>query len=115
RAKAAYRVLAELLNECLPDISDSITVTWVPTAPKNIRIRGYDHMELIARHLAKLRDWPVRPTLKRKNNATQHFTKNAVQRRRQAAGFFEPRKRLDVTKTYLLIDDIYTTGSTLAA
>lgn len=115
RAKAAYRVLAELLNECLPDISDDITVTWVPTAPRNIRIRGYDHMELVAKHLAKLRDWPVASTLRRRNNATQHFTKSATERRRQAVGFFEPKSKLDPEKTYLLIDDIYTTGSTLAA
>lgn len=87
----------------------------IPTTPHNIRIRGYDHMLLTARALARRRNWCVAPLLSRRNNTTQHFAKSAAERRRQAVGFFEIQKKPEVDRTYLIIDDIYTTGSTIKA
>lgn len=113
RVQAADVVLAELLNEALPELSDTTIIVPIPTAAKNSRKRGYDHMWRIARRLGKLRGLPVRPLLRRRNNVTQHYAKTAAQRRKQAAEFFEVVGAVDPKATYLLIDDIFTTGATL--
>lgn len=113
RVRAADVVLAELLNEALPELSDTTVIVPIPTTAKNSRKRGYDHMWRIARRLGKLRGLPVRPLLRRRNNVTQHYAKTAAQRRKQAAEFFEVVGTVDPKATYLLIDDIFTTGATL--
>lgn len=113
RVKAVAKTLAELLDDTLPDISDDTVVTYIPTTPRHIRRRGYDHMKLIANEFAKLRQLPCRNTLLRQNNTTQHFAKNAAQRRQQAKNFFTPAKNIDKSKKHLIIDDIFTTGSTV--
>ena len=94
RVKAAYRPLAELLFESLPDVPGSPIIIPVPTAPRNIRVRGYDHMALIAKELSRLSGWEVSPLLQRTNNVTQHFAKTAAERKRQAEKFFSIRKNL---------------------
>lgn len=115
RAKSAYRPLAELLFESLPSLPKSIVVVPVPAAPKNVRIRGYDHMTLIAKELGRLGGWRVTSLLKRNSNVTQHFSKSATVRRSQAKNFFSIRQQPEARITYLVVDDILTTGATLDA
>lgn len=115
RARSAARVLAEMIDHSLPLFEETIVLVPIPTAPQNIRIRGYDHMLLIARLIARQRGWQVASPLKRRSNITQHFAKNAAQRHRQAVNFFEVTGKISPQVTYLVIDDIFTTGSTVAA
>lgn len=115
RVGSAHRVLADLVNDSLPDIQGELVIVPIPTAPKNIRIRGYDHMLLVAKRLSKLRGWPVKQLLRRRNNITQHFAKSATERKRQAKEFFEVSGKIDKNLTHLVIDDIFTTGSTVEA
>ena len=115
RVKAAHRPLAELLFESLPDLPGSTIIVPIPTAPRNVRVRGYDHMVLIARELSRLSGWKVSPLLQRTNNVTQHFTKTATERKRQAEKFFSIRKNPEPHRLYIIIDDIATTGATLDA
>lgn len=115
RAKSGIKALADILDDTLPEFSDNIALVPVPTAPSNIRRRGYDHMDLITKELAKKRQLLYTPLLRRRTNVTQHFAKTAAQRRQQAKTFFEIAKNPDSRLTYVIIDDIYTTGSTLKA
>lgn len=115
RAKSGYRVFAELLDGRLPDLPDDTIIVPVTTAPKNVRLRGYDHINLIADHLARLRSLEVKRLLVRRSNATQHFAKNLAKRREQAAEFFSIKGEINKNRPYLLIDDIFTTGSTVRA
>lgn len=123
RVRAADVVLAALLAAVLPDElaitggseSARVIIVPVPTTPQNERIRGYDHMKRIARRLGAQKKWRVSPLLRRQNNITQHFAKTAEARRAQAKTFFGVRGEIDSEATYLVIDDIYTTGSTLEA
>lgn len=114
RAISASRVLASILSVRLPSVSQ-VAVVPIPTTPHNIRVRGYDHMLLVAKELASLRGWQLTPLLRRRNNITQHFAKNAKERLLQAEGFFEATKFTPRDIPYLLIDDIFTTGATLDA
>ncbi len=115
RTKSGVEALADILDDAMPACSSDIVLVPVPTAPSNIRRRGYDHMALIAKRLAKRRQLLYVPLLRRRTNVTQHFAKTAVQRREQAKAFFEIAKTPDPHLTYVIIDDIYTTGSTLKA
>ena len=113
--RAAYAACSRLLYERLPELPPATVIVPIPTAPRNLRIRGYDHMLLVARELGRLSGLQVTPLLRRRNNVTQHFAKTAAERKKQAQEFFEVRERLDGTPPYLLIDDIFTTGATLDA
>ena len=115
RKREAFRVLAELLNEKLPELPQETCLVPIPTAPRNIRRRGYDHMLIIVRELAKLRDLETAPLLVRKNNTTQHFAPNAKARREQAKKFFEVSQKHIIKSqvNYVIVDDIFTSGATL--
>ncbi|MDO4773872.1 MAG: phosphoribosyltransferase family protein [Candidatus Saccharibacteria bacterium] len=115
RVQSADIALAELLDVVLPSLGKHAVIVPIPTTAKNSRKRGYDHMLRIARQLGRLRGLSVQSLLRRRNNITQHYAKTAVQRHKQAADFFEVAGSVDKTATYLLIDDIFTTGATLTA
>lgn len=113
RVQAAASVLAALFDATLPRFDQPVVLVPIPTAPRNTRRRGYDHMRLAARQLARRRGLPLRSLLYRRSNAVQHFAVNAAQRRRQAKEFFGLRGAVSPDATYILLDDIFTTGSTL--
>lgn len=114
RTQAAAAVLAELTDELLPELPPNSVIVPVPTTPRNIRRRGYDHMRLICRQLSRRRRLPLRALLRRRNNIVQHFATTAKQRRSQAKMFFKSVGRIDPETTYIVVDDIFTTGATLA-
>lgn len=115
RVVAADGLLAELLDKALPGLPENTVLIPVPTAPANVRRRGYDHMRRVALKLAKRRHLPCQGLIRRRSNVTQHFAKTAQQRRRQAQQFFMLYGKVSPDVTYLIIDDIFTTGSTLQA
>lgn len=114
RVRAASGVLARILDELLPEYDASTVVVPVPTAPANIRKRGYDHMLLVARQFARRRGLRVERPLVRQTNVTQHYARSAAERRKQAQQFFRARSA-QADAPYLILDDIFTTGSTIAA
>jgi ComF family protein len=111
-AKAAYIPLADLLQARLPELPQNTVIIPVPTVSSHIRQRGYDHMLLVARRLARLRKLPVVTGLQRTTNTKQRSAGRAL-RIKQAKRAFVCHKSLDPTLTYLLIDDVITTGSTV--
>jgi ComF family protein len=108
--------IAGLLGEVLPNkLPADLTVVPIPTIPKHIRERGFDHMKLVARRLARIRGLKCdRNLLYRTDNLSQHSA-NFQQRQKQAAQAFLVRSSRKVPRRVLLIDDIYTTGATTAA
>lgn len=110
RCQEAASTLAELLNMALPELPQDIVVTYVPTTSSHRRQRGYDQAQLIAKSFARKRKLKTARTLGRINNARQ-LGASAKQRwinasLAYAAYSVEP-------KTYLLIDDVMTSGATL--
>lgn len=117
RNKSCARTLAELLDDSLPVLPENTLIVPVPTIAPHIRSRGYDQVDLIARHFARLRKLPYRRILSRRTRSVQH-TASRQDRIAQAKATFGIKDPLSVqglsdTHTILLIDDIITTGSTL--
>lgn len=114
RVQAASKVLAELLSERLGRLPPSAVIVPVPTISAHIRQRGYDHMAAIAWHLVRLQAVPAVPLLARRSSTVQRGAGRA-QRQRQAEQAYRLQRTPDPGATYVLIDDITTTGATLNA
>lgn len=110
--KSAHKDLADLVLLTLPQLPDSVVLVPVPTVPSHIRQRGYDHVLLVAKRIAKARGVPLRQIICRQTKTKQRQA-SATQRRSQASQAFAVSGKLDPDKTYLLIDDVMTTGSTI--
>ena len=110
--KAAAMPLAEVLLEQLPSLPVQTVLVPVPTIPKHIRQRGYDHTLLIAQIIARRRRLTLAPLLQRKTTTSQRDANRRL-REKQAQEAFAVTAQLDPEKVYLIIDDVATTGATL--
>ena len=111
-ARSSYQPLASLLDSVLPVLPKDTIIAPVPTTGRHIRRRGYDHMDLICKALAKRRKLSFKRLLSRQHNAVQ-LGSNRQNRIKQAQQAFVCRSRLHPDRPYLLVDDVVTTGSTL--
>lgn len=107
-------VLAELIDEVLPIDLENVVIVPLPTAVQHIRERGFDHTLKLAKALAKRRGWVVERLLKRINKTVQ-VGQDARTRAMQAKKAYEFTGSIDSKKTYLLLDDVWTTGATMKA
>ncbi len=110
--RALADVLADFIDESLPIFSEKVILVPLPTIPKHIRQRGFDHIGFIANKLAKKRGWEVEKCLSRNKNSIQVGMSGNV-RRAQAREAYKIEKRVYDDKCYLLLDDVWTTGASM--
>ena len=114
--RALAKPLSEIISQVLPTIKDNVVIVPLPTNTKHIRARGLDHTLLLAKKLAKLRgkNYSVAQILLRGKNTTQVGT-NKKQRLSQAkeAYILNPKIKVNPQNTYLLLDDVWTTGASM--
>ncbi|MDO4508037.1 MAG: hypothetical protein Q4B65_01485 [Candidatus Saccharibacteria bacterium] len=113
--RALAKPLAEILAKTLPkSLKENIILVPLPTASTHIRTRALDHTYLIAKHLARLRGFKVEKLLLRRENTVQVGTDEKT-RLKQASEAFEinPKIKINPKLTYLLIDDVWTTGASV--
>lgn len=94
-------------------LSDADAVSFVPATASAFRRRGFDHMELPARHLCELAGKPLLDALA-KHGASDQRALGREGRRREALGAYEVVADVEGMRV-LLIDDVVTTGATIAA
>jgi predicted amidophosphoribosyltransferase len=87
-------------------------VTWVPARRVDIRRRGFDHAEMLARGAAKLLGLPCAPLLRSAGRRLDQTALSAAKRRANLAGAFEARP---ATRSVVVVDDLVTTGATAQA
>ena len=113
--RSAAIPIVRLLDKILPnELPNDLTVVPITTIANNIRRRGFDHMRLVGKRLAKTRRLPFMPNLLlRTNNVAQHSQTSPAARRQNAAKSLAINPRAKVPSKILLIDDIFTTGATV--
>lgn len=78
--------------------------------------RGYNQVALVAREFSRHTGIPVRQGLRRQRYTRSQARLSLAERQRNPVGAFAPRKGFDFSGLHvLLMDDVLTTGSTLAA
>jgi len=111
----AARALASLVLP-LPDTlscSPDTVVTWVTMPESRCRDRAIDHGRLLAEAIAAELSLPCRQLLARRDSrAKSQVTLSEAGRRANLKDAFEPLER--IVFPVLLIDDVRTTGTTLA-
>ena len=117
-ASGAAEPLGTLIARCAAErfSGEFDTVTWVPVSRKRLRKRGYDQARLLAEAACRLWDTkPVRLLEKTLDTPAQSGLTEAAARRANVLGVYAPCPGAEIQgKRILLIDDICTTGATLA-
>jgi ComF family protein len=114
RSRSSAQLAAELMTAALLRAGAPIydAVTAVPIAPARYRERGYNQAELIARALSRQLGLPYRSLLGRLG-ADHQIGRGRHERLDQVRGRFYATRQL-AGQRLLLIDDVLTTGATLA-
>jgi ComF family protein len=89
-------------------------IVSVPLHSSKLRERGYNQSELIAKYLASRLSIPYVDAIKRTKKTLRQSGQSKEQRRKNLRGAFEikhPAEKV-INSSVLLVDDIYTTGST---
>ena len=87
----------------------------VPLHPSRRRRRGFNQAERLARALADRTGAPVADVLARSGRRTTQVGRGRGDRRAATAGAVPARRRTAVPSEAVLVDDVVTTGATLAA
>jgi predicted amidophosphoribosyltransferase len=103
---------AELVQESI-ERPAGVVMTFVPPDRDRTLKRGHHPAERLARGLAELWDLSVEPLLVRPHSGPPQRGLPLAERRRNVAGAFRPRAV--GPRTVILVDDVYTTGSTANA
>ncbi|WP_165920866.1 ComF family protein [Muricomes intestini] len=111
------RIFAEEMAKSLEDqiyrwqIEEMIPV---PLHPARRKMRGYNQAEILAEELGKIIDIPVNDKiLYRIRNTKPQKSLDDAQRTQNLKGAFAVSKQHNIKRNILIIDDIYTTGSTI--
>ncbi|MBQ7384475.1 MAG: ComF family protein [Clostridia bacterium] len=103
----------------IPELcADNYVITFVPRGRRAVIEKGFDQSELLVRALSEKLGIPWAITLRRKRGGREQKKLNASQRVRNVKGLFEPVAALEETvggKRIILVDDIVTTGASMAA
>ena len=105
-------VLTDIMDTILPDLNDNVVIVPLPTIARHIRERGLDHTALVAKKIAKKRRLKMQKIIKRSKNTVQ-VGADMKKRQDQARKAYMVEDKISPEMTYLLIDDVWTTGSSM--
>lgn len=110
-AEVMVHRFSHILKNWKPDV-----LVPIPVHPSRRRRRGFNQAEELARRLSCLLDIPIETRLlvRRRKTAPQREL-NPQQRLANLQQAFAVNPKCPVPRTVILIDDIYTTGSTMEA
>jgi predicted amidophosphoribosyltransferase len=107
------RVAAELVLEHVACPAAADVITYIPPDRDRSVRRGHHPPQGLARQLGRAWGLEVRPLLRRRRTIARQTGLRLDERRRNVRGAFAAAG--DVRGTVVVVDDVYTTGSTVAA
>ena len=116
----AAEIIAQIFSERIlnrPKDASAWVFIPIPVGKKRLRTRGYNQAELLAKQLGAKFSFPVvmDVLVKIKNTKKQGMTKSKEERIANAVGSFGINNLETIAyKNIIIVDDITTTGSTLA-
>lgn len=117
-SERAFTLLGLALVDYLRDGDDARrpVIIPVPLGKTRRRERGFNQVEEVIRHARNLSEFESDPdTLVRKRETSSQVSLARKDREENMRGAFSARTSLDASKTYIIIDDVLTTGATLQA
>jgi len=113
--KQAIKPIATIMYQQLKNIEGCDVLCPLPTASARVRLRGFDHTQLLCRELSRKSGLSTQKLLKRSSNVRQVGANRQV-RLTQLENEFKVKNAADVRgKSVLLVDDVTTTGASIAA
>ena len=87
----------------------------VPLHKKRMRIRGFNQAEKIASYISEYTNIPIIDCVKRNRNTKRLYALNKFQREKELKNAFEVKEDSEeiIGKRIILVDDIFTTGTTV--
>lgn len=128
-SKAKYRFYYDMLSELLPDAAlgsaclprvrfqsgtPAPVIVPVPLHPKREKWRGFNQAEMIGRRLAETENLELRNLLVRVKDMGQQVGKGREARLANIRGAFKLKAISHLPKAILLVDDVWTSGATMA-
>lgn len=110
--KKATEILVSILDEAVPK-GLNVVIVPLPTIRKHIRERGFDHTKRIAKEFGKRRGLLVSEVLLRVNKTVQVGADEETREKQAAEAYAVDMEKFDADKTYLLLDDVWTTGASM--
>lgn len=109
------RMVAKLLaREMAKLVQDEVAlVTWVPPDPQRLRERGFHGAEILGREVARILRLPGRPLLQKLRPTPTQVGRPREERMNAMHGLFRTTRR-GRGESVLLVDDVLTTGATVA-
>jgi ComF family protein len=113
--RVAADLAAALAPVAIPGCTGALLVP-VPLAPGRLRARGYNQSERLARALGRRWGRPVAELLLRARETTTQTALTPAARLANVAGAFTVARGQATlpSQTVVLVDDVFTTGATLA-
>lgn len=109
------RYIAEIMKEkFLFENIEADYILYVPLHKKRLRKRGFNQVEKIAKKLSELIDIPVLDCVIRVKNTKRLYNMDKKSRQKELKNGFDVKDNIYLikNKNVILIDDIFTTGST---
>ena len=115
--RALSKPLAEIMYQALPISlhNQQSRIVPLPTIGKHIRSRGFDHILSISKHLSKLTGIPIAKILQRAKDTVQVGTNQKTRQSQASKAYRATIEPLDPHITYILFDDVWTTGASMQA
>lgn len=90
-------------------------ISYLPRSGRNLKKYGFDQAKTLAKALAKETGYPVKALLKRRSDGEEQKTLTRAERQKNLEGAFLVREPLSPNTRVLLVDDVVTTGASMAA
>lgn len=118
-SERAFDLLAQALGDYLRDGDDGLTrpiIIPVPLGPERRKERGFNQVEALCERALIGTGFEIdRYLLIRTRETVSQVSLPRDKRQENMRGAFKATRQLDPSRTYIIIDDVVTTGATLQA